>query len=344
MDQTAVLLIYTGGTIGMIENPETGALEPFDFKNLEGNVPELKQFGFRIETLQFDPPIDSAAMSPELWVRLATCIEKNYKDYDGFVILHGTDTMAYTASALSFMLENLSKPVIITGSQLPVMALRTDGKENLITAIEIAAAKLNGRARVPEVCIFFDNLLMRGNRANKVSADQFDAFASPNYPPLALSGIDIKYHDALIRKEQIERPFTLHTEMCREMAVLKLFPGITPEVVEAILSIPSLKAVVMETYGSGNAPMDSWFIEALERACQRGVLLVNVTQCSRGMVDMGRYETGQLLKRLQIVSGYDSTSEAALCKLMSLFGRGYSKAEVALQMQQSLRGEISVES
>lgn len=340
--RSAILLIYTGGTIGMIENPETKVLEAFDFKYLETNVPELKNFGFKIDSIQFDPPIDSAAISPDLWVRLADTIRENYRAYDGFVILHGTDTMAYTASALSFMLDDLQKPVILTGSQLPIGTLRTDGKENLITAIEIAAAKQNGYARIPEVCIFFDNYLMRGNRTSKVSADQFDAFASYNFSPLAYAGIDIRYEDALIADRGADAALSVQTEMDRNVVILKIFPGITREVVESILGIPSLKGVVLETYGSGNAPMEPWFLNALEKAVQRGIVIVNVTQCVSGYVDMHRYETGHQLENIGLISGYDSTTECAIIKLMYLFGRGYTPERVKAEMKRSLKGEISV--
>ena len=326
----------------MIENPETGVLEAFDFKYLETNVPELKNFGFKIDSIQFDPPIDSAAISPDLWVRLAETIRENYRAYDGFVILHGTDTMAYTASALSFMLDDLQKPVILTGSQLPIGTLRTDGKENLITAIEIAAAKQNGYARVPEVCIFFDNYLMRGNRTSKVSADQFDAFASYNFPSLAYAGINICYEDSLIADRGCDAALSVHTEMDRNVVILKIFPGITREVIESILGIPSLKGVVLETYGSGNAPMEPWFLEALEKAVQRGLVIVNVTQCVSGYVDMHRYETGYRLETIGLISGYDSTTECAIIKLMYLFGRGYTADRVKAEMKRSLKGEISV--
>lgn len=341
-DRSVILLIYTGGTIGMIENPETRVLEAFDFKYLEKNVPELKQFDFKIDSIQFDPPTDSAAISPDLWVRLVNTIRDHYDKYDGFVILHGTDTMAYTASALSFMLDGLQKPVILTGSQLPIGALRTDGKENLITAIEIAAAKLNGRARVPEVCIFFDNYLMRGNRTSKISADQFEAFSSYNFSPLAYAGTRIRYNDALIRPIQTDSTLKVHSVMNRNIVILKIFPGITREVLESIVNIPSLKGVVLETYGSGNAPMEPWFLDTLEAALNRGLVIVNVTQCISGYVDMHRYETGHHLEKIGLISGYDSTTECAVVKLMYLFGCGYSPEQVKKEMGYSHRGEISV--
>ena len=292
-DYPSVLLIYTGGTIGMIENPETGALENFNFDHLLKHVPELKRFNYRISSYQFDPPIDSSDMEPSLWAKIVKIINYNYDYFDGFVILHGTDTMSYTASALSFMLENLAKPVILTGSQLPIGTLRTDGKENLITSIEIAAAKNpDGTPIVPEVCIFFENELMRGNRTTKINAENFNAFRSFNYPVLAEAGIHIKYKNVQIRFKEVERELKPHYLLDTNVAVLKLFPGIQENVVSSILSIEGLKAVVLETYGSGNAPRKEWFIRRLRNACEQGIVIVNVTQCSAGTVEMERYETG----------------------------------------------------
>ena len=340
----SILLIYTGGTIGMVENPTTGALEPFDFAYLQDNVPELRRLGCDISSVAFTPPLDSSAIAPEDWTRLVDIIAEHYDRYDGFVVLHGTDTMAYTASALSFALEGLAKPVVFTGSQLPVGKLRTDGKENLITAIEIAAARDEaGQPRVPEVALFFENYLMRGNRTSKVSADQFSAFDSYNYPHLAYAGIEIRYHDAAIKRDALGQTLRPHRSFDPNVAVLKLFPGITREVVQSLLSLPSLKGVVLETFGSGNAPMLPWFLEALEAAVARGVVIVNVTQCVTGYVDMMRYETGMLLQRMGLVSGRDSTTESALTKLMYLFGRGYSPEEVKQQMALPLRGEMTLE-
>ena len=341
-DYPSVLLIYTGGTIGMIENPETGALEAFNFDQLQENVPELKRFNYRISSYQFNPPIDSSDMEPALWSKLVKIIHYNYDNFDGFVILHGPDTMAYTASALSFMLENLSKPVILTGSQLPIGVLRTDGKENLITSIEIAAAKHpDGRAIVPEVCIFFENLLLRGNRTTKINAENFNAFRSYNYPPLATVGIHIKYEYDRIRKADPNLPMHPHYVFDTNVLILTIFPGIQENVVSNIFQSPGLKAVVLKTYGSGNAPQKPWFIRLLKEATQRGIIIVNISQCPAGMVEMGRYETGLHLLDAGVISGYDATVESVLTKLMFLLGHNLSPKEVRTEMSRSIAGEFS---
>lgn len=339
----SVLLIYTGGTIGMIQNPETGALENFNFNHLLKHVPELKKFNYYISTYQFEPPIDSSDMEPQAWAKLVKIISYNYDLYDGFVILHGTDTMAFTASALSFMLENLSKPVILTGSQLPIGMLRTDGKENLITAIEIAAAKIDGKAAVPEVCIFFENHLMRGNRTSKINAENFNAFRSFNYPPLAKAGIHIKYEPSRILKPDESLPLKPHYLFDTNVVILNLFPGIQESIVSAVLNAPGLKAVVLKTFGSGNAPQKEWFIQALKDATSRGVIIVNVTQCTSGAVQMERYGTGLQLLQAGVISGYDSTLECAITKLMFLLGHGFSNKEIRFRMTKSLAGEITKE-
>ena len=340
---TSVLIIYTGGTIGMAQNPVTGALEPFNFHHLLDNVPELRQLGSSISTIQFEPPIDSSEIEPSQWERLVYLISENYDLFDGFVVLHGTDTMAYMASAVSFMLENLSKPVIFTGSQLPVGVLRTDGKENLITAIEIASAKHpDGSPVVPEVCIFFENSLMRGNRTRKISAENFNAFASPNYPLLAQAGVHISYDESEIRHPDETLPLKAHYAMDNNIAVLKLYPGISRQVVHQILGIPGLKGVVMETFGAGNAPKSEWFLAELREAIQRGIVIVNVTQCNSGSVQMGLYSTGNTLQGCGVLSGYDSTTEAAIAKLMFLFGHGLSPEAVAEAMNRSFVGEITI--
>lgn len=341
-DCPSVLLIYTGGTIGMIENPETGALENFNFDHLLKHVPELKRFNYRISTYQFDPPIDSSDMEPSCWAKIVKIINYNYDYFDGFVILHGTDTMAYTASALSFMLENLSKPVILTGSQLPIGTLRTDGKENLITAIEIAAAKReDGSPMVPEVCIFFENELMRGNRTTKINAENFNAFRSFNYPVLAKAGIHIRFNEHLIRRPDPTRPMKPHYVFDTNVVMLTLFPGIQESIIHSVLHVPGLKAVVLKTFGSGNAPQKEWLTRQLTEASERGIVIVNITQCQSGAVEMGRYETSLQLLQAGVVSGYDSTPECAVTKLMFLLGHELSIPEIRYRMSSDLAGEIT---
>ena len=341
----SVLLIYTGGTIGMIRNPETGALESFTFDHLSQHIPELKQLNCHIASVQFDPPIDSSNMEPSLWVELARIIGDNYELYDGFVVLHGSDTMAYTASAMSFALENLAKPVIFTGSQLPIGVLRTDGKENLITAIEIALAKRpDGTPMVPEVCILFQDQLLRGNRTTKANAENFNAFRSHNCANLADVGVHINYYTRRIRRPDAEKPLIPHFLFDTNVIVLTLFPGIQERIVSEVLKMNGLKAVVMKTFGTGNAPQKEWFARALREATQRGMVIVNITQCPSGSVEMERYETGRHLLEAGVTSGYDCTVEAAVTKLMFLLGHGYSPEEVRRLMNTSLAGEITLES
>lgn len=327
----------------MIENAETGALENFNFERLQKHIPELRRFAFTIDSLQFDPPMDSSDMEPEAWRKLVRIIATNYDRYHGFVVLHGTDTMAYTASALSFMLEGLNKPVIFTGSQLPIGVLRTDGKENLMTSIEIAAeCHADGTPLVPEVCIFFENHLMRGNRTTKMNAENFNAFRSFNYPTLAEAGIHIKYNLPLIGTASTAPKLKPHYLLDTNIAVLKIFPGMHENVVAAILNTDGLRAVVLETYGSGNAPRKQWFIRLLREACARGIVIVNITQCSAGTVEMERYETGYQLLQAGIVSGYDSTTESAVTKLMFLLGHTDCAEEVRQRMSEPLAGEMTV--
>jgi L-asparaginase len=340
---SSILLIYTGGTIGMKQDPETGALMPFNFNEILEEVPELKKFGCKIDTFSFEPPIDSSDIRTDFWIEIAKLIKKNYSLYDGFVILHGTDTMSYSASALSFMLENLQKPVIFTGSQLPIGMLRTDGKENLISSIEIAAAKdSDGRAMVPEVCIYFESQLYRGNRTTKYNAENFRAFRSANYPVLAEIGIHIKYNNAYIRyPETFSNELSIKTDLGTSVVILKIFPGISREIIEPILNINGLKAIILETYGSGNAPTAEWFIDLLKNAIGRGLIILNVTQCHAGKVDMDAYSTGILLKKIGVISGFDSTTEAALTKLFFILGQTNNIQNIKRMLQENLRGEIS---
>ncbi|WP_165026339.1 MULTISPECIES: asparaginase [unclassified Dysgonomonas] len=337
-----ILLIYTGGTIGMVENPGTGSLESFDFDHLNSNLPELQRFKFQVDHIVFSPAIDSSEITPDHWRKMVRIIEDKYDDYDGFVILHGTDTMSYTASALSFMIENLSKPIVLTGAQLPIGKLRTDAKENLITALEIAADKdAIGNPIVPEVCIFFQNDLIRGNRSTKVNADNFNAFKSYNYPNLGKSGIQIRYDRKVILQPNYEKKVYFHYRLDGRIAILKLFPGIDRQTVETILNIKGIKAVIIETYGSGNAPLSAWFLDLIRETVKRGVIILNITQCEIGCVDMQIYETGQELLRAGVISGYDSTIEAAITKLMFLIGHHYGKEEIKVRMRVPLAGEIT---
>jgi L-asparaginase len=339
--EISILIIYTGGTIGMVQDPITGSLVPIDFRHISDHVPELRKFGYDLHSVSFNPVQDSSNIDPGVWIKLAEIIEVNYNDFDGFVVLHGTDTMAYTASALSFMLENLGKPVILTGSQLPIGLLRTDGKENLITAIEIAAAKENEESSVPEVCIYFDNKLTRGNRTTKMSAEHFDAFYSPNYPSLAEVGLHLKYFNSYISYPAKDQKLIVHKAFDNNVAILKLFPGINRKLVNSIINTDGLRGLIIETFGSGNAPTYQWFLDDLNQYIDKGGIILNVTQCHGGSVEMGLYETSRQMLAAGVVSGKDITSEASVTKLMHLLGRYSSRDNITQSLIKSLAGEIS---
>jgi len=342
MSQSAkILIIYTGGTIGMVEDPISGSLRPFDFDHLLEEVPELNKLNIDLKALSIKEPIDSSNVSPNTWIELIDIIEREYAFIDGFVILHGSDTMAYSASALSFLLENVNKPIIFTGSQLPIGKIRTDGKENLITAIEIAAAKENGIPIVPEVALYFEYSLYRANRTTKVSAENFEAFHSPNYPLLADAGVHIKYNRFVIKKPE-EKKLICHKTINNNVASIKLFPGMTPSVFKAIAQIPELKGLIIETFGSGNAPMQDWLTNELKQLIKKDVIVVNITQCTTGSVMQKKYETGIHLETVGVLGGKDITFEAAITKLMYLL----SCPELTIEEQKQLmltniRGEIS---
>ncbi len=328
----------------MKQDPDTLALAPFNFNQIKEEVPELKKFGCRIDSYSFDPVIDSSDVVPQFWVNLADLIQLNYDKYDGFVVLHGTDTMSYSASALSFMLDNLEKPVVFTGSQLPIGMLRTDGKENLISSIEIAAASdENGHAMVPEVCIYFESHLYRGNRTTKYNAENFRAFRSANFPVLAEAGIHIKYNTTLIRYPEVwGQPLRVNKNLDTGVAVMKIYPGISQKAVDAVIDTPDIRALIIETFGSGNAPTSKWFVDSIKRAVSKNLIVMNVTQCQAGSVDMDAYATGVALKQVGVVSGYDSTFEAALSKLFFLMGQYSDNNDVKRFLQKNMRGEISI--
>lgn len=332
--------MYTGGTIGMVKDYASGALKAFDFNKLLKSIPELNQLDCTINTMSFDEPIDSSDMNPGHWIMIAELIDKNYETHDGFVILHGSDTMSYTASALSFLLENLAKPVILTGSQLPIGDLRTDAKENLITSIQIASLQEKGRPVIREVGLYFEYKLYRGNRTTKINAEHFQAFASLNFPHLVESGVHLTVFKEYLLPQKRAKKFISHRQMDENVAVLKLFPGINRMVLDSILNTPGLKALILETYGSGNAPTEDWFLNRLKKAIKKGMHIINVTQCSGGSVIMGQYETSTQLKKMQVVNGKDITTEAAITKTMYMLGNGISHKLFKTVFETSLRGEM----
>ncbi|WP_299678085.1 asparaginase [uncultured Dokdonia sp.] len=336
----SILLIYTGGTIGMIKDYETGALKAFDFDQLLQNIPELRLLDCDISTSSFETPIDSSNMNPEYWNELCDLISTNFDAYQGFVVLHGSDTMSYTASAISFMLENLNKPVIFTGSQLPIGDLRTDAKENLITAIQIAALQKRNKPVIQEVCLYFEYKLYRANRTSKVSAEHFEAFDSPNYPPLITSGVHLSVHEELLFKPS-RKSFKVHQNLVTDVLLLKMYPGIPKSLVLAMLAIKEIKGIVLETYGSGNTTTEMWFLEALKTVIKSGVPVVNVTQCIAGSVQMGNYETSVGLKKAGVISGRDITVEAAVAKMMYLLGQNLGPKVFKSVYETPLRGELT---
>jgi L-asparaginase len=338
----SILIIYTGGTIGMVQRPEDGTLSPVNFDQLSREIPQLLKFGYEISSVSFEPALDSSNITPESWERLGRIISENYSTFDGFVVLHGTDTMSYSASALSFMFQNLSKPVVFTGSQLPIGTLRTDGKENFLTAIEIAAARKNGVPIVPEVCIYFNSSLFRGNRTSKIDSQQFRAFDSKNYPPLAKAGVDISYFDERILRPAVQSNFSVNYKLDTHVVILKIFPGINRSILEAISGIEGLKGVVLESFGSGNVPNMPWFTTCIKKAVEKGIIILNISQCAGGSVTLGQYETSINLLNAGVVSGYDMTTEAAVTKLMYLLGQGLSHEEVKKHLNSDLRGEITI--
>lgn len=338
-----ILIVYTGGTIGMTEDLATGALVPFSFDHLMRNVPKIGRLGYNLDHVELTPPIDSSNMNPAHWAQMAKMIAASYDDFDGFVVLHGTDTMAYTASALSFMLPGLAKPVVLTGSQLPIGEIREDGTENLITALQIAAARTDaGVPMVQEVAISFGRHLWRGNRATKMSSTNFGAFRSFNFPPLANMDLHIHFNEGLLLRPAAETPFAPVYGMDDAVSVAFLYPGITEAVLRAQMAAPGVKGIVLRTFGAGNAPTEQWFTELMAETVRAGKIVVNVTQCSQGGVEEKRYATGDALARAGVVSGYDLTCEAALTKMMHLFGQGLAATEVAAELVKPIAGEMTV--
>lgn len=336
---TKILIIYTGGTIGMVNDSKTGTLIPFDFEQIENNVPELARLDYQLSVHSFDPILDSSNMNPEIWTELAELIKEKYHEFDGFVILHGSDTMSYTAAALSFMLQNLAKPVVLTGSQLPIGEIRTDAKENLITALEIAATKKDGKAMVPEVSVYFDFQLFRGNRSIKNDSEKFEAFSSPNYPILAEAGVNLDFFSNYILPIPTEE-FQIHTTFNSNIGVLKMYPGITENAVRAITE-SKVDAIVLESFGSGNTTTADWFITCLQEAISNDKIIVDISQCNGGSVQLGKYETSRKLQKMGILSGYDMTFEATVTKLMYLMGKGLAIDEIKKLMEVSIAGELT---
>lgn len=336
---TKILIIYTGGTIGMVNDAKTGTLIPFNFEQIKKNVPELARLNYALSIHSFDPILDSSNMDPEIWKELAILIQSKYNDFDGFVILHGSDTMSFTASALSFMLQNLAKPIVLTGSQLPIGEIRTDAKENLITALEIAATKNNGTAMVPEVCVYFDYQLFRGNRSIKYNSEKFEAFQSPNYPVLAEAGVNLNFNQKYILPIPA-LPFQINTHLNSNIGVLKIYPGITEQAVKAITQ-SAVDAIVLESFGSGNTSTAPWFINSLAEAIAQGKIIVDISQCKGGSVQLGKYETSRELQQMGVISGYDMTFETTITKLMYLMGKQLPLSEVKRLMEISIAGELT---
>lgn len=340
MQKPSVLMIYTGGTIGMINDPKTGVLKAFDFKHLSNQIPELDRLNVKLTAISFEKPVDSSEMNPEKWAEIAQIVFENYESYDGFVILHGSDTMAFTASALSFMLQGLSKPVILTGSQLPIGTIRTDGKENLITSIEIAAAKdPAGNPRIQEVAIYFEYSLYRGNRTSKISATEFEAFSSPNYPELAVAGVSIRYQ---LEPKIEQRELSLFTAFDNRVALLKIFPGFNVEVYKSLFDFKLVKGIIIETFGAGNAPSGELFSELIQSYISEGGIVLNITQCSTGSVEQGRYETSSFFQAAGVIGGFDLTTEAAVTKMMYALGKYSNPIEIREVLEKDLNGEMTL--